>query len=39
MKREAIEIKEYIENMELLIRDGKITMNSLQIAEITGKEH
>lgn len=39
MKREAIEIKEYIENMELLIRDGKITMNSLQIAEVTGKEH
>lgn len=33
------ELDEYIKNLKLLFVDGVVTMTSLEIAEITGKEH
>lgn len=33
------DLKEYIKNMKLLMVDGVVTMTSLEISEITGKEH
>ena len=36
---EERDIKEYIKNMKLMMVDGVVTMTSLEIADITGKEH
>lgn len=33
------EVKEYIETLEIMLKDGDIVLNSKQIAELTNKEH